>query len=39
MTIITSSRSTSDIPLNELKDAALSAGVLTAAEIRKAENV
>jgi hypothetical protein len=38
MVIITNSRSISAIPLGDLKDAALAEGVVTQAEIRKAEN-
>ena len=39
MVIITNSRSISAIPLSDLKDAALAEGVVTQAEIRKAQNV
>jgi hypothetical protein len=38
MVIITNSRSISAIPLGDLKDAALAEGVVSKAEIRKAEN-
>jgi hypothetical protein len=38
MVIITNSRSISEIPLSDLKDAALAEGVVTQGEIRKAQN-
>jgi hypothetical protein len=39
MVIITNSRSISEIPLSDLKDAALAEGVVTHAEIRKTQHV
>ena len=39
MTVIANSRSVAEIPLDDLKAAALAEGVVTSAEIRKAENV
>ena len=39
MTVIVNSRSISEIPLDDLKAAAVAEGIASAGEIRKAENV